>query len=211
MMFKCPFEGVFLMTNYMIKAALSRCCFYITHFTERKIIMDEKITTSATENAESTAQAEQAAATAQSGAQNGTATEAVTQSEPQAEQKAETSGNSETGKADGGKSSGAESTGESDNFQEENSKQEIAELKGKVHALSVGVAADCIEDVLALAKAKVGGDVTLDKAIDSVIEKYPNFKGEKPPKAIVTSAVATANDEQKTADEARINKIMGIK
>lgn len=51
----------------------------------------------------------------------------------------------------------------------------------------------------------------LDKAIDSVIEKYPNFKGEKPPKAIVTSAVATANDEQKTADEARINKIMGIK
>lgn len=100
--------------------------------------------------------------------------------------------------------------GESDNSQEEN-KQEIAELKGKVHALSVGVAADCIDDVLALAKSKVAGDVTLDKAIDSVIEKYPNFKGEKPPKAIVTSAVATANDEQKTADEARINKIMGIK
>lgn len=170
--------------------------------------MDEKITTSATENAESTVQAEQAAATAQSGAQDGTATEAVTQSEPQAEQKSEPSGNSETGKADGKKSDSAESTGESDNSQEEN-KQEIAELKGKVHALSVGVAADCIEDVLALAKAKVGGDVTLDKAIDSVIEKYPSFKGEKT-KAIVTSAVATVNDEQKTADEARINKIMGI-
>ena len=201
------------MTNYMIKTALSRCCFYITHFTERKIIMDEKITTSAAENAESTAQAEQTAATAQSGAQDGTATEAITQSEPQAEQKSEPSGNSETetGKTDGKKSDSAESTGESDNFQEENSKQEIAELKGKVHALSVGVAADCIEDVLALAKAKVGGDVTLDKAIDSVIEKYPSFKGEKPPKAIVTSAVATVNDEQKTADEARINKIMGIK
>ena len=171
--------------------------------------MDEKITTSATENAESTVQAEQAAATAQSGAQDGTATEAVTQSEPQAEQKSEPSGNSETGKADGKKSDSAESTGESDNSQEEN-KQEIAELKGKVHALSVGVAADCIEDVLALAKAKVGGDVTLDKAIDRVIEKYPSFKGEKT-KAIVTSAVATVNDEQKTADEARINKIMGIK
>lgn len=175
--------------------------------------MNEKITTSAAENAESTAQAEQAeqaAAPAQSGAQDGTATEAVTQSEPQAEQKAELSGNSETGKTDGGKSGGAESPVESDNSQEEN-KQEIAELKGKVHALSVGVAADCIEDVLALAKAKVGGDVTLDKAINSVIEKYPSFKGEKPPKAIVTSAVATVNDEQKTADEARINKIMGIK
>mgnify|MGYP007048978007 FL=1 len=198
------------MTNYMIKTALSWCCFYITHFTERKIIMDEKITTSATENAESTVQAEQAAASAQSGAQNGTATETVAQSEPHAEQKAEPSGNSETGKADDGKSGGAESPVDRDNSQEEN-KQEIAELKGKVHALSVGVAADCIEDVLALAKAKVGGDVTLDKAIDSVIEKYPSFKGEKPPKAIITSAVATVNDEQKTADEARINKIMGIK
>lgn len=197
------------MTNYMIKTALSRCCFYITYFTERKIIMDEKITTSAAENAENTAQAEQAAAPAQSSTQDGTATEAVTQSEPQAKQKAEPSGNSETGNADGKKSDSAESTGESDNSQEEN-KQEIAELKGKVHALSVGVAADCIEDVLALAKAKVGGDVTLDKAIDSVIEKYPSFKGEKT-KAIVTSAVATVNDEQKTADEARINKIMGIK
>ena len=172
--------------------------------------MDEKITTSAAENAESTAQAEQTAPTAQSGAQDGTATEAVAQSEPQAEQKSKPSGNSETGKTDGGKSGGAESLVDSDNSQEEN-KQEIAELKGKVHALSVGVAADCIEDVLALAKAKVGGDVTLDKAIDSVIEKYPGFKGEKPHKAIVTSAVATANDEQKTADEARINKIMGIK
>lgn len=75
------------------------------------------------------------------------------------------SGNSETGKADGGKSGGAESPRESDNSQEEN-KQEIDELKGKVHALYVGVAADCIEDVLALAKAKIGGDVTLDKAID---------------------------------------------
>ncbi len=163
--------------------------------------MDEKITTSAAENAESTAQAEQAAALAQGGAQDGTATEAVTQSEPQAEQKSEPSR----------KSGSAESPVDSDNSQEENSKQEITELKGKVHALSVGVAADCIEDVLALAKAKVAGDVTLDKAIDSVIEKYPSFKGEKSPKAIVTSAVATVNDEQKTADEARINKIMGIK
>ena len=93
--------------------------------------MDEKITTSAAENAENTAQAEQAAAPAQSSTQDGTATEAVTPSEPQAKQKAEPSGNSETGKADGGKSGGAESPGENDNSQEEN-KQEIAELNGKV-------------------------------------------------------------------------------
>ena len=173
---------------------------------------DEKNTTSAaTDVAESTAQAEQAAAPVQGGAQNGIATEAVTQSEPQAEQKAEPSGNSEAEKPDNGKSDSAEIHGEKAEAPAEDSKQEIAELKGKVHALSVGVSAECIDDVLALAKSKVCGDVTLDKAIDSVIEKYPNFKGEKPPKAIVTSAVATVNDEQKTADEARINKIMGIK
>ena len=172
--------------------------------------MDEKIKISATENAESTAQAEQAAATTQGGAQNGTATEAVTQSEPQAEQKTETSGNSETGKADGKKSDSAESTGESDNFQEENSKQEIAELKGKVHALSVGVAADCIDDVLALAQAKVSDEVTLEQAIDNVIEKYPNFKGNKD-KEIITTSVPTANDEQLAAEQEQAKKIMGIK
>lgn len=171
--------------------------------------MDEKITTSATENAKSTVQAEQAAATAQSGAQDGTATEAVTQSELQAEQKSEPSGNSETGKADGGKSDSAESTGESDNFQEENSKQEIAELKGKVHALSVGVAADCIEDVLALAKAKVGDNVSLEQAIDNVIDKYPNFKGKD--KEIITTSVPTANDEQLATEQEQAKKIMGIK
>ena len=170
--------------------------------------MDEKITTSATENAESTAQAEQAAAPAQGGAQDGTATEAVAQSEPQAKQKAEPSGNSKTGKADGGKSGGAESPGESDNSQEEN-KQEIAELKGKVHALSVGVAADCIDDVLALAQAKVSDDVLLEQAIDNVIAKYPNFKGKE--KEIITTSVPTANDEQLAAEQEQAKKIMGIK
>ena len=171
--------------------------------------MDEKITTSAAENAESTAQAEQAAAPAQSSTQDGTATKAVTQSEPQAEQKAEPSGNSETGKTDGKKSDSAESPGESDNSQEEN-KQEIAELKGKVHALSVGVAADCIEDVLALAQAKVSDEVTLEQAIDNVIEKYPNFKGNKD-KEIITTSVPTANDEQLAAEQEQAKKIMGIK
>lgn len=175
--------------------------------------MDEKITTSALENAESTAQAEQAAAPAQGGAQNGTAEKVVTQSEPQSEARSESehSGSSGAGTVDGEKSDTSGNPDEKSESSKENSEKKIAVLEGKVHALSVGVVADCIEDVLALAKAKVGGDVTLDKAIDSVIEKYPSFKGEKPPKAIITSAVATVNDEQKTADEARINKIMGIK
>ena len=168
---------------------------------------DEKNTTSATADvAESTAQAEHIDVSAQSNEQDGSAKEAVAKSESQAEQKAEPADNSDAENSDS-----AEIHGEKAEAPAEDSKQEIAELKGKVHALSVGVSAECIDDVLALAKSKVGGDITLDKAIDSVIEKYPNFKSKKPPKAIVTSAVATANDEQNTADETRINRIMGIK
>ena len=47
MYLKHPFDGVFIMKIYLIKTALSRCCFYITHFEERKITMeDEKNKTS---------------------------------------------------------------------------------------------------------------------------------------------------------------------
>ena len=62
--------------------------------------MDEKITTSAAENAESTAQAEQAAPPAQSDTQDGSAKEAVAKSESQAEQKAEPADNSDAENSD---------------------------------------------------------------------------------------------------------------
>ena len=175
---------------------------------------DEKNTTSVeAEPTENAAKTEPEDPTARSDAQNGIAEKAVTQSEPQSEAKSESKHSEKpgAGTVDGENSDTFGNSDEKSESSEENSEKKIAVLEGKVHALSVGVAADCIDDVLALAQAKVGGDITLDKAIDSVIEKYPNFKGEKPHKAIVTSAVATANDEQKTADEARINKIMGIK
>lgn len=192
------------MTNYMIKTALSRCCFYITHFYERKIIMeDEKNTTSVeVEPTENTAQTEPEDTTTQSDAQNGIAEKVVTQSEPQSEAKSESehSERSGSGTVDGEKSESSE----------ENSKQKIAVLEGKVHALSVGVAADCIDDVLALAQAKVSDEVTLEQAIDNVIEKYPNFKGNKD-KEIITTSVPTANDEQLAAEQEQAKKIMGIK
>ena len=197
--------------TFTFKTALSQCCFYITHFTERKIIMDEKITTSATENAESTAQAEQAAATTQSGAQDGTATEAVTQSEPQFEARSESehSGSSGAGTVDGEKSDTSGNPDEKSESSKENSEKKIAVLEGKVHALTVGVAADCIDDVLALAQAKVSDNVSLEQAIDNVIDKYPNFKGKD--KEIITTSVPTANDEQLAAEQEQAKKIMGIK
>ncbi len=173
--------------------------------------MDEKITTSATENAESTAQAEQAAATTQSGAQDGTATEAVTQSEPQFEARSESehSGSSGAGTVDGEKSDTSGNPDEKSESSKENSEKKIAVLEGKVHALTVGVAADCIDDVLALAQAKVSDNVSLEQAIDNVIDKYPNFKGKD--KEIITTSVPTANDEQLAAEQEQAKKIMGIK
>ena len=48
----------------------------------------------------------------------------------------------------------------------------------KVTCLSKGVKADSIDDVVILAKAMVSDDVTIDQAIDKVLEKYPALKGE---------------------------------
>jgi len=54
----------------------------------------------------------------------------------------------------------------------------VSDYEAKFLALKSGVSADNVDDVIALAKAKVTGTVTLDKAIDEVIKKYPSFKGE---------------------------------
>ena len=50
-------------------------------------------------------------------------------------------------------------------------------LEAKVTCLSKGVLADSVDDVVILAKAMVNDDVTMDQAVDKVLEKYPNFKG----------------------------------
>jgi small-conductance mechanosensitive channel len=50
---------------------------------------------------------------------------------------------------------------------------ENATLAAKVTALSKGVNAEALDDVIALAKARGGDDI--EKAIDEVIAKYPHF------------------------------------
>ena len=52
-------------------------------------------------------------------------------------------------------------------------------LEAKVTCLSKGVTATSVDDVVILAKAMVTDDVTIEQAIDKVLEKYPNFKGEQ--------------------------------
>lgn len=52
-------------------------------------------------------------------------------------------------------------------------------LEAKVTCLSKGVIATSVDDVVILAKAMVTDEVTIEQAIDKVLEKYPSFKGEQ--------------------------------
>lgn len=57
--------------------------------------------------------------------------------------------------------------------------EKAAALEAKVTALSKGVKSDSVDDVVILAKAMVTEEVTIEQAIDKVLEKYPSFKGEQ--------------------------------
>lgn len=52
-------------------------------------------------------------------------------------------------------------------------------LEAKVTCLSKGVNTTSVDDVVILAKAMVTEKVTIEQAIDKVLEKYPSFKGEQ--------------------------------
>ena len=85
----------------------------------------------------------------------------------------------------------------------------IENLKGENYALKAGVKAECTADVLALAKSRVTDKVPLEKAIDLVVEAYPQFKGAPIPS--ITTSAKTSNDDVSEADDAFVNRIMGIK
>ncbi len=68
--------------------------------------------------------------------------------------------------------------------------QRAADLEAKLAAMSKGVSAAAVDDVIALAKGRVSEDVSLDKAIDEVLKKYPQFAtGAEAPKAKITTGV----------------------
>ncbi|MGL4108324.1 hypothetical protein [Clostridium sp. LP20] len=52
-------------------------------------------------------------------------------------------------------------------------------LEAKVTCLSKGVNSTSVDDVVVLAKAMVTEELTMEQAIDKVLEKYPSFKGEQ--------------------------------
>lgn len=59
--------------------------------------------------------------------------------------------------------------------------KKAAALEAKLLATSKGVSPGAADDVVALASLKVGDDMPLDKAIDEVLKKYPQFAGNSAP------------------------------
>ena len=53
--------------------------------------------------------------------------------------------------------------------------KKLAAAEAKCCAYSKGVTAEAVDDVIALAMAKVSDDMPIEKAIDAVISKYPSF------------------------------------
>ena len=85
-----------------------------------------------------------------------------------------------------------------------------AELEAKYTAMTKGVKAEAVEDVIALALGKVNDSVTLEQAIDGIIAKYPAFKtgAETLP---ATTGVPTGNNPASALnDDAAARAIMGL-
>lgn len=85
--------------------------------------------------------------------------------------------------------------------------QKAADLEAKYAAVSKGVKPEAVEDVIALAKNKVSDNVTLEQAIESVIEKYPQFglAADKP----LTTGITTPNNNVPT-DDTLLRRSMGL-
>lgn len=56
---------------------------------------------------------------------------------------------------------------------------EKAELVAQISAMKKGVKGDSVEDVVALAKQRVSDELTIDEAIDQIVEKYPHFASQE--------------------------------
>lgn len=81
------------------------------------------------------------------------------------------------------------------------------EFEAKYVAMTKGVKAEAVDDVIALARAKVNDDVTLEQAIDGIIAKYPAFSGKAPQ---TNTGVKTGNNKTETDDDVLLKKSMGL-
>lgn len=85
-------------------------------------------------------------------------------------------------------------------------------LEAKVTCLSKGVNATSVDDVVVLAKAMVTDEITIEQAIDKVLEKYETFKGvdkqQEEPKGF---KIGASSSEKEKVSEDTLSKIFGNK
>lgn len=86
-------------------------------------------------------------------------------------------------------------------------------LEAKVTCLTKGVTANSVDDVVILAKAMLTDDVTMEQAIDKVLEKYPSFKGEQQKQEQNKNGfiIGANNTKQKVNPNDAIARAFGIK
>lgn len=89
--------------------------------------------------------------------------------------------------------------------------EKAAALEAKVTALSKGVKSDSVDDVVILAKAMVTDEVTVEQAIDKVLEKYPNFKGEQKQEENKGFKIGAEGQKQKENSDNALAAIFGNK
>lgn len=81
----------------------------------------------------------------------------------------------------------------------------------KVTCLSKGVVATSIDDVVILAKAMVTEEVTIEKAIDKVLEKYPSFKGQQQQEEQKGFIIGASSQKQKENSNDALARAFGNK
>ena len=67
---------------------------------------------------------------------------------------------------------------EPENTQLKKAEEKAAQLEVKMIAYEAGVSKDSVDDVVALAKAYINDETDMEDAIEKVLKKYPQFKGQ---------------------------------
>lgn len=81
----------------------------------------------------------------------------------------------------------------------------------KVTCLSKGVVATSVDDVVILAKSMVTDEVTIENAIDKVLEKYPSFKGEQQQEEQKGFVIGAGSQKQKESSDNALARAFGNK
>lgn len=81
----------------------------------------------------------------------------------------------------------------------------------KVTCLSKGVVATSVDDVVILAKSMVTDEVTIENAIDKVLEKYPSFKGEQQQEEQKGFVIGSGSQKQKESSDNALARAFGNK